>query len=387
MRAAKALAIVFPAFTGLAALTLGLSACAGDASASSATTPISTETTVALETAVYQAAANALTLSGRSVRIIANNQDAVLATAKAQVELDDLHVVILGAACSGLATAAGGGSITANNCNVITSGSKSPCLYSRDAISVSGGIYEAMRAETAVVESGGSMTVTNAALSSKHKAGAVRLTRAGDGGAAAGAAAGSGGAAAGDGGTAAFTMSGGSIVYADRGPVFHVIGCTGVIEVSGVKMMALSDTVLRAEAGEVGAPVNGAGDTAPAMNIPAHAVLKADRQNLVGEITADSLSVVEITLGDGSSLEGSIDPKDKAKEIDLTLAAGSNWLVKADSHLSGLSLAAGIDGETITEITGNGHTVYYDPGAPLSSALADKTYHLKGGGYLKPAGR
>jgi hypothetical protein len=41
-----------------------------------------------------------------------------------------------------------------------------------------------------------------------------------------------------------------------------------------------------------------------------------------------------------------------------------------------------ISGDTVTNITGNGHTVYYDQSA--CPALDGQTYTLNSGGYLKP---
>ena len=261
----------------------------------------------------------------------------------------------------------------AAGCSVMTSGRGSPCLYSRDVIRVTGGIYGGIRSEVAAVEPNGSLTIINASLSSKLKRCAILLAPAlssektGTES--------SQPAAPSDVGTASFTMSGGSIVYTDKGAVFHVEGCTGVIELSGVKIMALSDLLLEAVGPEAGSTTEGA----------THAVLKADRQTLAGDISADATSVIDLALSDQSSLVGSIDPKDKAGEINLTLDADSTWKLTADSYVSGLSLAAGTSGTTISAIVGNGHTVYYDPSALLSSALAGKTFSLKGGGYLKPA--
>ena len=322
---------------------------------------------------MYSATAGTLTLADRTIRVVQPDRGGVIATDKAAVELSQVTVVTMGADSAGLATAAGGGTITATGCDVMTSGRGSPCLYSRDVIRVTGGVYGGIRSEVAAVEPNGSLTITNASLSSKLKRCAILLAPAlssektGTES--------SQPAAPTDVGTASFTMSGGSIVYADKGAVFHVEGCTGVIELSGVKITALSDLLLKAVGPQAGSTTDGATD----------AVLKADRQTLAGDISADATSVIDLTLSDQSSLVGSIDPKDKAREIDLTLDASSTWRVEADSYVSGLSLAAGISGATITNIIGNGHTVYYDPSSALSSALAGQTYSLKGGGYLKPA--
>ena len=46
--------------------------------------------------------------------------------------------------------------------------------------------------------------------------------------------------------------------------------------------------------------------------------------------------------------------------VSLSLDATSQWVVAADSCLSSLSDSGGISGTAITNITGNGHTVYYD---------------------------
>ena len=68
----------------------------------------------------------------------------------------------------------------------------------------------------------------------------------------------------------------------------------------------------------------------------------------------------------------------------LTLDGTSTWNVTADSHLASL-MGALISGTTITNITGNGHTVTYDAGNAANSSLGGKTYALSGGGTLTPA--
>ena len=50
---------------------------------------------------------------------------------------------------------------------------------------------------------------------------------------------------------------------------------------------------------------------------------------------------------------------------------------------TGLTDTGGISGTTITNITGNGHTVYHDTSA--SPELGGATYTLAGGGTLQPA--
>jgi hypothetical protein len=72
-----------------------------------------------------------------------------------------------------------------------------------------------------------------------------------------------------------------------------------------------------------------------------------------------------------------------AKLADLTLDGTSHWTVTADSYLSCLTDRGGISGSSVSNITGNGHSVYYN--ASACTALNGQTYTFVGGGYLKPA--
>ena len=71
--------------------------------------------------------------------------------------------------------------------------------------------------------------------------------------------------------------------------------------------------------------------------------------------------------------------------MSLTLDASSTWNVTADSRLSSLSDAGGISANSITNITGNSHTVYYDASLSANSALGGQTYSLANRGTLTPA--
>ncbi len=83
------------------------------------------------------------------------------------------------------------------------------------------------------------------------------------------------------------------------------------------------------------------------------------------------------------SIEGAINADNTAKLVNLTPDATSNWNVTEDSYLTSLTDTGGISGTTITNITGNGHTVYYNVSA--CPDLNGQAYTLNGGGYLKQA--
>lgn len=64
----------------------------------------------------------------------------------------------------------------------------------------------------------------------------------------------------------------------------------------------------------------------------------------------------------------------------LQLATRSLSRAHTLAGLTNLTDSSGISGTTITNITGNGHTVSYDASLAANSALGGKTYSLVGGG-------
>ncbi len=108
----------------------------------------------------------------------------------------------------------------------------------------------------------------------------------------------------------------------------------------------------------------------------------ADGQTLTGNLITDDTGSITAALQNKSTLTGAINLDNSTKLMNLSLDSTSVWNVTGDSYLTCLTNPDGIAGTTITNITGNGHTVYYNSGA--CSALGGQTYTLTGGGELKP---
>jgi hypothetical protein len=147
-----------------------------------------------------------------------------------------------------------------------------------------------------------------------------------------------------------------------------------VITLKGVQVTAASGTLLQAAAGRWGNSGSNGGTV----------LLTAEGQTLVGDMTADDISSITATLQNGSTLTGAINTAHTAQAVNLTLDGSSTWTVMADSYLTCLSDPDGVSGTAISNITGDGHTVYYD--ASACPALGGQTYTLNGGGTLQPAG-
>ena len=169
-------------------------------------------------------------------------------------------------------------------------------------------------------------------------------------------------------------MTGGSLSYTDaNGPLFYVTNMKGNITLKGVDVNAASGILIQAEGNDRWGTSGSNGGTV---------VLVADGQTLNGNFVADEISSISTTLQNGSSLTGAMNAQNNAKEINLTLDSSSTWTVTADSYLSCLSNTGGITGATISNIIGNGHTVYYN--ASLCTDLSGQTFTLNAGGILTP---
>lgn len=164
-------------------------------------------------------------------------------------------------------------------------------------------------------------------------------------------------------------MTGGSLTDTDTsGPLFYVTNSTGTITLKGVTVSEASGVLLSAAAGSWGTSGSNGGN----------ATLIADGESLAGNVTADAISTAAIQLTNGSTLSGAL------TNASISLAATSSWSVTGDSTVVALSGAV-VSGSSVTNITGNGHTVTYDATNSANSALNGGTYTLAGGGTLKPA--
>jgi hypothetical protein len=164
-----------------------------------------------------------------------------------------------------------------------------------------------------------------------------------------------------------FTMRGGSLT-AREGPLFRVTNAKGIISLSGVKLSVASGVLVCANAGRWG--LSGANG--------GRAVLMAEAQMLVGKLICDEFSDAEVTLTNGSFLNGSV------HGASLTLDATSTWSVTAESTVKALSIPDNRVNPVVARIVGNGHNIYYDATPTANAWLRGKIYALANGGFLMP---
>jgi hypothetical protein len=311
-------------------------------------------------------AGSAVSLSNVTIQTSADGAHGVMAANGGSLALTNVDIVTAGGSSGAIATGRGGGTIKVTGGKVITSGQNSPDLYSTGAISVTGGTMSATGAEAAVIEGGSSITLTKTSLFSTMRKWGVLIYQSMSGDA-------EGGQSA-QGTQGTFTMTGGSLTYdPTSGPLFYVTNATAVITLKDVVISSASGTLLKASAGNWGSSGSNGGAV----------IFTADSQALAGNLVADNLSSIALTLQKDSTLTGTINGDHTAKSTRLTMDATTSWYVTGDSYLTCLTDPGEIYDTIVANITGNGYTVYYETSACPN--LHGRTYPLLAGGSLKPA--
>ena len=106
----------------------------------------------------------------------------------------------------------------------------------------------------------------------------------------------------------------------------------------------------------------------------------AAKESLSGNVVANNISTVSVSLTDGSNWSGTMNPKHTAKSASLSLDASSVWNVTGDSYVSALT----DEDTTLGNIRSNGHRIYYDKSNAANAWLKGKTVKLADGGKVMP---
>ncbi len=264
---------------------------------------------------------------------------------------------------------------TLTDVDVTTHGSSATALDCHDAsgqVSVTGGTImataDASRSHAFGIYSAGLVTVTDATVSSGGDCGGlidgaatIALTNASLTGALHGIKIWSAAATEDD---ATVTMEAGSLT-AQNGDAIFVSGQAGSPVSAAITLSA--SAAITASTGRIIHVMQ-----ASSANVVADAV------SLTGDFVADDTSQLDLTLQSGTTLFGVV------SGASLHFADTSQWTVTDESHVAVFEDAGGISGTSVTNVTGNGNTVYYDDNLPGNADLGGLTYDLVNGGTLRP---
>ncbi len=265
------------------------------------------------------------------------------ATYGGYIEADSVKITTQGGSCAALATDRGEGTVIANNSTLETNGAGSPLIYSTGEISVDSTKGTANGSQMVVIEGKNSASVTNSTLTASGAGNRKDVDRAGvmiyqsmSGDASEG--------------TGTFTAASSSLSIAESSkyyktaPMFFVTNTDAVINLNDTKLSFGSGVLLSVKAtDEWGKEGSNGGNV----------TLNAKNQVLTGNIEADKLSTVAISLTN-SSYEGTINGDNSAKEISLTLDKNSTIKLTGDCYVTSLENAD----STNSNIDFNGFKLY-----------------------------
>jgi hypothetical protein len=115
---------------------------------------------------------------------------------------------------------------------------------------------------------------------------------------------------------------------------------------------------------------------------PAEVFVTVKESDLTGDLVAYNSSYISWSLTEYSTWTGAAWSGYGDAYFDVTLDKTSNWTLTRTSIVQNLTDAD----SSLSNIKGNGFTLYYNASAASSSWLGGKTVALSGGGYAKPIG-
>ena len=279
-------------------------------------------------------------ISDSTIRTTENNSGGIQTTGGGTMNATNLDVETQGNSAAAIRSDRGGGTVNVDGGSYVTNGTGSPAIYCTADISVSDATLTANASEGVVVEGKNSVALTDCDvtgnMSNTYNGDAdenihcimIYQSMSGDA----------------DVGEATFSAEGGSIT-AKTGDMFYITNTDCEITLKDVAFTLANDVFLRVEGnsssrgwGTEGA--NG-GDV----------TLTADSQEFTGNILVDEISSLALTMKNGTSYEGAINPDGDGGTVDVTLDDNSTWTLTGDSYITRF------DGDT-SNITANGYHLY-----------------------------
>ena len=279
-------------------------------------------------------------ISDSIIRTTENNSGGIQTTGGGTMNATNLDVETQGNSAAAIRSDRGGGTVNVDGGSYVTNGTGSPAIYCTADISVSDATLTANASEGIVVEGKNSVALTDCDVTgnmsntyngdSDENIHCIMIYQSMSGDA--------------DVGEAAFSAEGGSIT-AKTGDMFYITNTDCEITLKDVAFTLANDVFLRVEGnsssrgwGTEGA--NG-GDV----------TLTADSQEFTGNILVDEISSLVLTMKNGTSYEGAINPDGDGGMVDVTLDDDSTWTLTGDSYITSF------DGDT-SNITANGYHLY-----------------------------
>lgn len=308
-----------------------------------------------------------ITVSNTKINTYNDSSRGLDATYGGEMEAKKMDIHTRGASSATLATDRGEGTITVSDSTLKTEGKGSPIIYSTGNITLSDSEGVSTNSQAVVVEGKNSATINNTTITTSatgnrndvdHAGIMIYQSMSGD------ASTGRGSFISKD---SSIIIDSSSSVYKSA-PMFFVTNTEAEINLENTTFTYGSNLLLNIE---------GTSQWGSSGSNGGIVTLNATNQILKGNITVDKLSELSIHL-ENSTLTSTINHKNTAKKISVSIDSKSKWDVSGESHITSLT----IDSNDLSLIDDNGNNIYYDKDE--NSWLNGKTYILQDGGKLIP---
>ena len=288
---------------------------------------------------VFAYSKGTINISNTNIKTSSNNSGAIMVTGGGTLTANNVTAETDGNSSAPIRSDRGGGNLTVNGGKYTSHGTGSPAIYSTANIVVNDANLVSTASEGVVVEGKNSVTLnkvtmeaTNTKLNSNsetYKSIFIYQSMSGDA----------------EVGTSSFTSKDSKIIN-NKGDIIFVTNTNTVIELENNEIINndKDGKFLRISASKWGKTGSNGGTV----------TLNAKNQKMEGDILVDNISTLDFSLKNGSSYEGTINGKNTAKTINITLDSSSKLTLTGDSYITSLNNEVADN----SNIDFNGHTLY-----------------------------
>ncbi len=249
-----------------------------------------TDTTITSESsgsnAIFALNGATIDVSNTEMTTTGNSSRGVYATYKGTVTADHVTITTSSAHCAPIATDRGGGTVKVTNSLVSSSGDGSPSIYSTGAITVKNIGGTSNGAQAAVIEGKNSISIDSSDfVVSNFSDDGIMIYQSMSGDASDSDASSS---------YSTFTINDSTVKMESSGPLFYVTNTTAKVYLNGGNQFTYNGNFLNAATGNWGTSGKNGGTV----------TMTVTGDSITGDITADSVSSVNVTLGEGASFTG-----------------------------------------------------------------------------------
>ncbi|MBQ6622917.1 MAG: hypothetical protein IJH75_08775 [Mogibacterium sp.] len=278
-------------------------------------------------------------ISHSVIETTGNCSGGLMTTGGGTMNASDLTIHTTGNSSAAIRSDRGGGTVTVTGGHYTTDGKGSPVIYSTADITVNEATLVSTASQGIVIEGKNSVTLNDVDLTADNNTKnsdkseyyqAVMIYQSMSGDAAEG--------------KSDFTMNGGTLTN-KNGDIFFVNNTVTEISLSAA-------TIVNEDEEGVFLRAAGAGWGNEGSN-GGQVTMKADAQEISGDMVVDDISVLNLYLANGSTLNGAINAENSEGQIYVELSDDSTWTLTADSYVTSLTCDA-------DAIDLNGHKLYVD---------------------------